>query len=227
MLLTLEIIILMHTSNLGIFLQTIKKHDLAINDFKIACKINSTNFESFLFMADSYLEINQYVDAEKNYKISLSLNSNYINTYNNLGSAFKLQNKYDEARNIMEKGLEINPNHPVLNNNLGAVLCDLELYQEAEKYLIKATKLKDNYADAYANLGIAMKGNNKSKSALQILISFNKKFKSSNVLLLNTITGLLIEEKQFDNAIIFANKVLSIDKFNKNGMYNCGVALLI
>lgn len=129
-------------------------------DFQRAVAINPDYAEAYYNLADAYVDIGDYAQAQALYNRALIANRTLDFAYNGLGYVLILQGEPERAIPILYAGLDIaeedNSRIP-LWTNLGRAYLEAERYKEAEKTLLKALEINPREAAANCNLAIAAK----------------------------------------------------------------------
>ncbi|WP_348261950.1 protein kinase [Telmatobacter sp. DSM 110680] len=132
------------------------KHDLALQEFQHALKLDPKDAEAMGGLARSYEQSGRTADAEKTWQESLALRPDDWNGYNTLGAFYDRQGKYPQAIEAYQHALQITPDNAEVYSNLGSAYVDQGGEKNmplAEDALKKSIALSPGYP-AYANLGM-------------------------------------------------------------------------
>jgi serine/threonine-protein kinase len=135
--------------------ETAGKHDLAVQEFQHALRLNARDADALSGVAHSYENAGRIHEAEANFQKASALRPDSWVGYNDLGLFYDRQNKYKESIASLRKAAELTPDNAQVYLNLGAVYIDtgdVKLTTDAEQALRKSIELAPSYP-AYANLG--------------------------------------------------------------------------
>ena len=130
------------------------KHDLALQEFQQALKLNPRNAEALGGIAYAYENSGHLQDAEAAFIKAAALRPDYWDGYDELGLFYDRQQKYSQAIEQLRHAVELTPDNAQAYSNLGAVYVDTgdpKMLPDAEQALKKSIELSPTYA-AYANL---------------------------------------------------------------------------
>jgi serine/threonine protein kinase/tetratricopeptide (TPR) repeat protein len=128
------------------------QHNLALQEFQHALKLEPRSADALLGLAGVYESMGRVPDAEAVYKRAAALRPDYWGGYYELGVFYYRQGRYLDAANAFRRVLEITPDNAQAHSNLGAMVQNLGHETEAEAEFKKSLALHPTYA-AYANLG--------------------------------------------------------------------------
>jgi len=122
-----------------------------------------------LMLADHYLKLEDYNNAEKFYIRALKKDSlmNYARL--NLSSVYNAQGKNEKALQVLEAAGKIDPKNDRVWYNLALLSNEMNDKPKAEIYFAKAVELKTNNPRVYYNYGLLLNGSGKFKEAEKIL----------------------------------------------------------
>ena len=139
-------------------------------------KKNPKNYQLIYSIGLSYVNLQNYVEAEKYFDKLLNILKKpeifYIQA-----NIHKQLKKYDSAINYFEEAIQLNPNFSEAYNNLGNTKKRIGKIDEAISCFEKAIKLKENNIQAYLNLANIYKENKYFKELIAIyekILSFNQ-----------------------------------------------------
>lgn len=164
-----------------------------------------------------YVQLGDTNNAIIRYKRAIELDSNYIMPVNNLGVLYQARQEFDAAQQYYELALKIDPNAktPVKNlgdlfimkgiyySQLGDDVNAMRSYQKSMSYNSNNSFLLNNMASIYSSV-------QKFDSAL---ICLKKAFniEPQNLLVIQNIAAVSYLNKNYPQAIEYANKALAIN----------------
>ncbi|MDH4009587.1 MAG: tetratricopeptide repeat protein [Desulfobacterales bacterium] len=122
---------------MALYFQRRKKHKFAIEELKIAIRLNPLFTNAYNAMGVSYDNLGHYSQAIGCYRSALKLDPALDYVHNNLGYSYLLKNNLDAAIAAFQKAIELNENNKRYRSNLGL-----------------AYVMKDQYDKAYAQFRI-------------------------------------------------------------------------
>ncbi|TCK55124.1 tetratricopeptide repeat protein [Flavobacterium sp. 90] len=122
-----------------------------------------------VMMADYYLKLKDYDNAEKFYWRGLKKDSQTNYALLNLSVVYNMQGKNDKSLEVLEKAKKNDPKNDRIYYNLGLLYNEMNNKAEAEKQFAKAVELKSNNPRVYYNYGLMLNQKGKSKEAENIL----------------------------------------------------------
>ncbi len=132
------------------------KHDLALQEFQQALRLDPLNGLAMAGLARSYRRSGRIADAEATYQRAIALRSNDWDAYNNYAQFLNVQGRSTEAITQFKKALQLTPDNAQVLANLGASYIDTgdpKLLATAEQSLQRSIAIAPTY-EAYANLGM-------------------------------------------------------------------------
>jgi len=122
-----------------------------------------------LMLADHYLKLREYNNAEKFYLRGLKKDSlmNYARL--NLSTVYNLQGKNDKALKELENAAKIDPKNDRIFYNQALLYNEMNNKPAAERSFAKAVELKTNNPRVYYNYGLLLNENKKFKEAEAVL----------------------------------------------------------
>lgn len=156
---------------------------------------------------------NRYENALKAIEKALEIDPKYAEAWNSKGIVLYKIGKYEDALKAYDKALEINPKYAEAWNSKGIVFGELGRYADAKKAYEKALELNPKYVIAHCNLGELffdlgnLQGASKEvKDALDIDANFARAIGLQG--------RIKIEEQDYDSAIEYFKKAISLDVGN-------------
>ena len=139
-------------------------------------KKNPKNYQLIYLIGLSYLNLQNYTEAEKYFDKLLYVHKKpeifYIQA-----NIHKQLKKYDSAINYFEEAIQLNPNFSEAYNNLGNTKKRVGKIDEAISCFKKAIELKENNIEAHLNLANVYKENRYFNEIIKIyekILSFNQ-----------------------------------------------------
>ena len=109
----------------------------------------------FVILGSSYLEIQNYPEAERLFNIGTQINPFYPNAWNGLGVALLKQGKNSEAVKAFDN-ISWDERTADMWYNIGWALYYLERYSESAKAYNRSIQLANNVADTWYNMGLSL-----------------------------------------------------------------------
>lgn len=141
--------------SLGNLHSSLAKHDLALQEFQQALRINPHDASAETGIARAYERMGRVQDAEDSFKKAASLRPDYWDGYNSIGAFYQRQGRFDEALVQFQKVIQLVPDNATGYNNVAGVYQnkgDAKSLVLAENALKKSLDLAPSYP-AFANLG--------------------------------------------------------------------------
>lgn len=120
-----------HYYRKGCYFQQIKKHRLAVQEFKRVVLINPSHVEAYNGMGVSYDLMGDFSNAVASYREALKINPELDYILNNLGYSYLLQGDLASAVETFKKAVELHPTSPLYRNNLGLAYAKQGLHDMA------------------------------------------------------------------------------------------------
>lgn len=122
-----------------------------------------------LMIADHYLKLEDYYNAEKFYLRGLKKDSlmNYARV--NLSTVYNIQGKNDKAMQVLETAARIEPKNDRIWYNMALLANEMNDQPKAERCFAKAVELKTRNPRVYYNYGLLLNASKKYKEAEAIL----------------------------------------------------------
>tara|TARA_B100002052_G_scaffold276540_1_gene281304 strand:- start:1151 stop:2797 length:1647 start_codon:yes stop_codon:yes gene_type:complete len=179
---------------------------------------NPKDFELLYIIGLSSINLEDYIEAEKNFKeiILFKKSADLFYLYGNIN---KKLNNFDIAINSFNSAIKLNPNFSEAYNNLGNIQKKINLVDDAIKNYKKAISADKNNITAYFNLAVLFKELRKypeSKSIYEAILKVDNKnlIAKHDIGAINAILG------NFDKARKYYKEVLEEDKFNYKSYKN-------
>ena len=122
-----------------------------------------------VMLADYYLKIQDYANAESFYLKSLKKDSRINYALLNLSSLYNAVGKNDASLQVLQKALKNDPNNERIYYNLALLYNEMNNIVAAEASFAKAVTLKSQNPRVYYNYGLMLNANKKFKEAEVVL----------------------------------------------------------
>jgi protein O-GlcNAc transferase len=142
--------------NLGLIYSLQGMHQLAIEAYDLALKIQPNDVETLINKGSTCNDIKNYALALEVLEKSIQLRSDIPEAWFNKGTALHELQRYDEAIAHYDQALTLKPDYPEGWYNKGAALHALQRYDEAITHYDQALTLKPDYAEAWSNKGVTL-----------------------------------------------------------------------
>lgn len=107
----------------------------AIEQFKLALKVDPKAIDAYNNLGQTYLYIKNYPEAVKIMESALSIEPNYADIHHNLGLAYAYEKQHYKGLDHIQKALRINPEYQVARYNQAFVYLDSILNDKKDKQL--------------------------------------------------------------------------------------------
>lgn len=124
---------------LGAILNGQKKYAEAVNNFKMALKINPNYAEAENNLGITYQKMEKFNKSILCFKRALKLRPNLAEAYNNLGVIFKKKGNFDESIFYLKNALKIRPMYSEALEALGAAYLYLNKHKEGLQLIAKGS----------------------------------------------------------------------------------------
>ena len=122
-----------------------------------------------IMLADYYLKIQDYANAESFYLKGLKKDSQINYALLNLSSLYNAVGKNDASLQVLQKALKNDPNNERIYYNLALLYNEMNNTLAAEKSFAKAIALKSQNPRVYYNYGLMLNAQKKFKEAEAVL----------------------------------------------------------
>lgn len=159
-----------------------------------------------VMLADYYLKLQDYKNAEKFYLRGLEKDSNMNYALINLSVVYNIVGKNDKALNSLKKAIKNDDKNERIYYNMALIHNEMGNKEAAEKSFSKAIELKSTNPRVYYNYGLILNENKKFKEAVAVLhkgLTINP----SAAELLYALTFVHIQSKNKDKALQTAMKL--------------------
>ncbi|MBC2705450.1 tetratricopeptide repeat protein [Desulfobacula sp.] len=97
------------------------RHEIAVEEFLKALKIDPTFYNAYNALGVSYDNLKQHDSAIDAYRAALKINPNLDYVYNNIGYSHLLKGDLEAAATAFETAVAMNAHHKIYQNNLALV----------------------------------------------------------------------------------------------------------
>jgi tetratricopeptide (TPR) repeat protein len=198
----------------------------AIMHFERSLEILPNDFQTLYNSGLCYSLSGDTLKAISAYKKSIALNNVYTNSMNNLGVLYERQRNHDSAFYYYQMGLKITPKEKSLLQNISNLFYNkgleaafnnnkqlaIDEYRKSIEYVPENVMAINNIASLHA-------GNNQLDSCLYYL-QMGYSIEPSNMMILENIAAISYLNKNYSQAIEFANKAIVL---NPNSRKSIGV----
>ena len=132
-----------------------EQYDESLNLAKLAVKINKTNENLWLILAEAQIANKLYKKALKSLNQAQKINPNISEIYFAKSNVYLKISQLKNAKTVLERGLKIEPNNHKAIFQLGNILLMEKNYFEAIKLFDKSVKIKPNLWQAINNQALA------------------------------------------------------------------------
>ncbi|CAN1559747.1 NrfA-like domain containing protein [Flavobacteriaceae bacterium] len=168
-----------------------------------------------VMLADYYLKLRDYSDAEKFYLRGLKKDINMNYALLNLSATYNAQGKNKQALNALDLALKNDPKNERIYYNKALLYFEMNDLKAAEKSFAKAVELKAVNPKVYYNYGLLLNQINKQKEAETILLK-GIRVNPSNPELYYALTYVYMKMNNKSKALQFAIKLKQMDPNNTN-----------
>ena len=155
---------------LGILSKQLNESNLTtINYMKKYVAEYPNDKRGFLFLANLYLEFEDYISAMHYYHRLLLIDENHFDANFNIGAILVKMKDYKNAISILNKAHDLDNNHFESKNLLGFCYYNLGEYKKSIYELTQALLLNSKNSETYYYLGKSYKSIDKNKQALEAL----------------------------------------------------------
>jgi tetratricopeptide (TPR) repeat protein len=168
-----------------------------------------------VMLADYYLKMQDYPNAEKFYLRGLKKDSNMNYALLNLSVVYNLQGKNKQALQALESALKNDPKNERVYYNMALLYNEMNNIPAAEKSFAKAVELKSMNPKVYYNYGLLLNQNKKFKEAESILLK-GIKLNPSDAELHYALTFVYIQTNNKAKALQTVIRLKQLDPNNPN-----------
>ena len=198
--------------NLGLIHSLQGQHQLALEAYDLAIKIQPDDVEVLINKGSTCNDIKNYVLALESLENAIQIRSDIPEAWSNKGIALNNLNLYQESISAYNEALKLKPSYHEAWSNKSVPLNKLRRFLEACESCDKALSLKPDYAEGWSNKGITL---NELKRYDEAIAHYDKALSlkpdyaegwSNKGITLN-------ELKRYDEAIAHYDKALSLKPY--------------
>jgi predicted O-linked N-acetylglucosamine transferase (SPINDLY family) len=210
--------------NLGLIHSLEGMHQLALDAYDLALKIQPNDAETLINKGSTYIDIKNYVLALDALNKAIQIRPNIPEAWSNKGIALSNLNLYEESIHAYNEAIKLNPRYHEAWSNKSVPLNKLKRFLESSEACDKALSLKPDYAEAWFNKGNALhelKRYDEALSHYDEALSLKPDYAEA----LFNKGNALHELKRYDEALDHFDKVLSLRADYQDAWFNKGEAL--
>ena len=210
--------------NLGLIHALQGKHQLALEDYDSALKIQPDDAEVLVNKGSTYNDIKNYVLALATLEKAIQINPDIPEAWSNKGIALNNLNLYQESINAYNVAIKLAPSYYEAWSNKSVPLNKLKRFVEASGACDRALSIKPDYAEAHYNKGNVL---NELKRHDEAIAHYDKalSLKPDYAEGWSNKGVTLHELKRYDESIAHYDKALSLKPDYAEGWSNKGVTL--
>jgi len=140
--------------NLGVYYSDTGRVDEAIEQFKVAIRINPHYVRAYNNLGITYTKKGMLNEAIAVYRKALSIDPLHEKAYYNLGNVYLEQGRFDEAIHAFKNAILINSDYTQAHYNLGYAYDKKGMWDEAIAGYERVLSLNSGYAEACNNLAV-------------------------------------------------------------------------
>ena len=195
--------------NLGLIHALQGKHQLALEDYDSALKIQPDDAEVLVNKGSTYNDIKNYVLALATLEKAIQINPDIPEAWSNKGIALNNLNLYQESINAYNVAIKLAPSYYEAWSNKSVPLNKLKRFVEASGACDRALSIKPDYAEAHYNKGNVL---NELKRHDEAIAHYDKalSLKPDYAEGWSNKGVTLHELKRYDEAIAHYDKALSL-----------------
>ena len=142
--------------NLGLIHSLQGQHQLALEAYDLAIKIQPDDVEVLINKGSTCNDIKNYVLALESLENAIQIRSDIPEAWSNKGIALNNLNLYQESISAYNEALKLKPSYHEAWSNKSVPLNKLRRFLEACESCDKALSLKPDYAEGWSNKGITL-----------------------------------------------------------------------
>jgi tetratricopeptide (TPR) repeat protein len=201
--------------NLGVALRMGGQLEEAIKHFSKVLHMNPNSAGAYYEIGVTLEKMGKFDEAIRYFSKALRINPNNARLHNYLGIVLARQKKESEAIFHFSEALRIDPNDADANYNLGIIFADQKNIKQAIRRYKRALNLNPNMTKALYNLSwILATCNNEryrnGKEAVELATQLCNITKFRQPLSLDALAAAYAESKEFDAAVLTAEKGLKL-----------------
>ena len=195
------------------------QYSLAIENFNILSRLDSTNFESCFFRGIAKYNLGDFAGAQKDFDRTLHLNPLYTLAYHYRAITLSRTGHYDEALKDLQEAVDLRPSYTGLYFSRGVTYFLSQQFDKAIKDFNMFIRKEPREADAYLNRGACFLYTGDTTKALEDYnkaISLNR-FEGEGYVRRSRIHAL---RNNTDEALEDLNTAINIDSTNTYAIFN-------
>jgi len=196
--------------------------DEAIAGFNEISRIDPTNMEADLRLAQCYKEQQKYDEAIKYFSKAASSKANLPEVHNGLGTIYKDMGRVEEALEEFKLALELDPEDAAAINNIGWYYQQKLEIDKAMEYYRQALELDKNMPTTHANLAILYRIKGDLDKAMEELDEAIK-LGPENSYVYAELCACIATKGDVDKAIPNCQKAIELNPRGLDGYNNLGV----
>ena len=142
--------------NLGLIHSLQGKHQLALEAYDAALKIQPNDVEVLINKGSTFNDTKDYILALEILEKAIQIRSDIPEAWSNKGIALNHLNLYQDSIRAYDEAIKLNTSFHEAWSNKSAPLNKLKLYTEALNACDKALSLKPDYSEAWSNKGATL-----------------------------------------------------------------------
>ncbi len=173
-------------------------------------------------LAQSYLEIGMYKNAEEALNEALKIDSNYAPLYNTFGKIYHYRSQYEEAIKFYEKAIALDPKNGEFYFNLGLVYGKKNDLDKAIELYNQSIKISPDSAGTYFYLAdsyLRKKDYEKAERYYRKVLEIDPDY----VTALNGIGVTYYKKKDYEKAISFYEQALKMQPNYRDARQNMAI----
>ena len=210
--------------NLGLIHSLQGEHQLALEAYDLALKIQPNDVEVLINKGSSCNDIKNYILALEVLERAIQIRPDIPEAWSNKGIALNNLNLYQESINAYNEAIKLAPSYHEAWSNKSVPLNKLKRFLEASEACDKALSLKSDYAEGWSNKGSTL---HELKKYNEAIAHFDKalSLKPDYVEGWSNKGVTLHELKRYNEAIAHYDKALSLKPDYAEGWSNKGNTL--
>ena len=208
--------------NLGLIHSLQGEHQLALEAYDLALKIQPNDVEVLINKGSSCNDIKNYILALEVLERAIQIRPDIPEAWSNKGIALNNLNLYLESINAYNEAIKLAPSYHEAWSNKSVPLNKLKRFLEASEACDKALSLKSDYAEGWSNKGSTL---HELKKYNEAIAHFDKalSLKPSYAEGWSNKGNTLHELKRYDEAIAHYDKALSLKPYEASYFYQKGL----
>lgn len=191
-----------------------KKHQQdALNQYKVAARLQPNHFEYLLALGLAYVEADSVDQGIITLTKAQQINDQRAEIYLGLGDAYAKQGVYPFAIEQYQKAIQLDPNNSAAHFKLAKVYLKTKRYNEGVREMREVVALDPNNAQAYFEMGMIYSAAKRYSDAVQSFQSYVKLMPNAADGYLN-LSRAFYRARNFKEALKTEQKTLELDPNN-------------